>query len=84
MYLVACHQALYWGESREVTREQHAKCDAASAAALPLARAFSRGSLHSLAINGEVAGRLCISLKFNEIIMRECPGLVFLNTVNSF
>ena len=44
----------------------------------PLALAISRGSLHSLAINGELAGRLCISIEFNEMIVRECPGLVFL------
>jgi len=50
----------------------------ASAAGSPLALAFSRGSLHSLAINGELAGRLCISMEFNETIVRECPGLVFL------
>ena len=43
-----------------------------------LALTFSRGSLHSLAINGELAGRLCISMEFNEMIVRERPGLVFL------
>ena len=62
MYLVACEQALHLGESREVKR-------------VPL---VSRRSLHSLAINGELAGRLCISMEFNEMIVRERPDLVFL------
>ena len=62
MYLVACEQALHLVESREVKRVPR----------------VSRGSLHSLAINGELAGRLCISMEFNEMIVRERPGLVFL------
>jgi len=39
----ACEQALLLGESREVTREPHAKGDASARG--PLARALSRGLL---------------------------------------
>jgi len=41
----ACEQALNLGESREVTREQHAKGDASARGAPRLTRAFPRGSL---------------------------------------
>ena len=40
---LACEQALLLGESREVTRESHAKGDASARG--PLARALSRGPL---------------------------------------
>ena len=43
---LACEQAPHLGESREVTREQHAKGNAGPIA-LPGARTFSRGSFHS-------------------------------------
>ena len=43
-------QALHFGKSREVTREQHAKGDASACA-------FSRG-LASLDLSGELASRL--------------------------
>ena len=55
-----------------------ARSQASAAGHSRLALTFSRGSLHSLAINGELAGRLCISMEFNEMIVRERPGLVFL------
>ena len=42
----ACEQAPHLGESREVTREQHAEGNA-GAIALPSARTFSRGSFRS-------------------------------------
>ena len=44
--IVACEQALYLGESQEVTQEQHAKRDS---------------RLASLPIHGEPANRLCWS-----------------------
>ena len=55
-----------------------ARSQASATGQSQLALTFSRGSLHSLAINGELAGRLCISMEFNEMIVRERPGLVFL------
>ena len=55
-FKLACEQALLLGESREVTREPHAKGDVSarggerkefSFSCSPLARAFSYESLHS-------------------------------------
>ena len=54
-FQVACEQALHLGESREVTREQHAKGNA-SARGAPRLRVLSRLAL--LAIHEELASRL--------------------------
>lgn len=50
---LACKQALFWGESREVTQESHAKGDASSRG--PLARALFRGPVE---IESSLARRL--------------------------